>query len=268
MFWIPVCFAVYMIWLVLLLFTAADDERKKRSYTAVKMLTSTTFVVAYLVMYAATNHLPSAPASAEEMEQAAAIGRAALGLRPPMYMLLIPLLLCWGGDLLLGLYQQRGTQRTREAAQRRGVPFRRAAMAGAMLLFGTAHLLFLRFVGWFGLPWGWLDAGIAAAGLALSVAASYAGRMHMGRMRIPAYFYAGLVSLLMARGIHLRFAVEGAPARAFGSGTIYFFLSDFLILFLYFYPFRSRRVKKVIHLANLATYYFGIFGMILAAAML
>ncbi len=299
MIWIPVGFAVYVLLLVMLLFVAVDDQRKKRRYTGYKMAVSTAFVVIFLVSYMATDRIAPADAPADA---AASFSRAAAGLRPAMWTLLVPLLFCWGGDLLLGLCQQKDAHgrrsdggafappsdqrdahisrpcrsmyvgphmlRVRARAHVPALSRKKQLMAGAIVLFGAAHVLFLHYIGWFGLPWGWADFVIAGAAVALMIAVSVVGHMHMGRMRIPAYLYGAMISLLMARGLRLRFLVAGGPARAFASGTTYFFISDFLILFLYFYPFKNKTLKKTVHVLNLVTYYMGIFGMILGAVML
>jgi hypothetical protein len=43
---------------------------------------------------------------------------------------------------------------------------------------------------------------------------------------------------------------------------ILFLVSDFSIIFLYFYHYRSKTVKRIMHFGNLATYYAAILVFI------
>ncbi|MCR5416125.1 MAG: lysoplasmalogenase [Pseudobutyrivibrio sp.] len=74
--------------------------------------------------------------------------------------------------------------------------------------------------------------------------------LHMGRLFYPAFVYCYFVSAMALKAI----SVGGITMMA---GAL-FFLSDFSILFLYFYHFHTKPLKKLCHYFNLATYYIAI----------
>ena len=52
----------------------------------------------------------------------------------------------------------------------------------------------------------------------------------------------------------------GLASGWIGFGGIAFFISDFTIIFLYFYKFHKPENRCKIHYLNLATYYYGILA--------
>ena len=81
-----------------------------------------------------------------------------------------------------------------------------------------------------------------------------AWHLHMGRLFVPCLIYCYFVTTMTFKAIECGMDGMGEIACA----GILFLLSDFTILFLYFYHFRSRNVKRIIHFVNLATYYVAI----------
>ncbi len=76
-------------------------------------------------------------------------------------------------------------------------------------------------------------------------------KLHMGSLFIPCLIYCYFVSTMTAKAVEC--GVNGMPL--FAVAGILFLLSDFTIIFLYFYHFHSLRNKRITHYINLATYY-------------
>ena len=78
--------------------------------------------------------------------------------------------------------------------------------------------------------------------------------LHIGSLFVPCLIYCYFVSTMTLKSLEC--GLNGQPIL--GVAGLLFLLSDFTILFLYFYHFRSRNVKRIIHFVNLATYYVAI----------
>ena len=78
--------------------------------------------------------------------------------------------------------------------------------------------------------------------------------LHMGRLLVPCIIYCYFVTTMSLKAIEC--GVSGMSEIA--AAGILFFLSDFTILFLYFYHFTDKNSKKMVHFVNLATYYIAI----------
>ena len=101
------------------------------------------------------------------------------------------------------------------------------------------------------------SAGALAAVLGAVGAAVLSGMpgMQTGRMRPWVILYAAFVSALLGKGLQLAFGIAQPWCFLVLTGAALFWVSDLLILFLYFY----RTSHPAVHAANLATYYYGMF---------
>lgn len=87
--------------------------------------------------------------------------------------------------------------------------------------------------------------------------------LHMGRLFYPSFVYCYFVSAMSLKAIEVgAYAIaqgnsHPAPYMIMAAGIL-FFLSDFSILFLYFYHFHKRWEKRLTHHFNLVTYYVAI----------
>lgn len=161
---------------------------------------------------------------------------ARLGSRPEAFWKLLPALLCCvAGDVVLALFNRRR---------------RPALFLAGLVSFLAGHGLFV-----WGLcrlqPLGWPVPAVALAGLAALLAVDRAGRVRLGRMRPWAMVYALFVSALLGKGLQLAAGLGDAWCFLVLAGAALFWLSDLLILFLYFTPGEHR----ALHAANLLTYY-------------
>ena len=79
--------------------------------------------------------------------------------------------------------------------------------------------------------------------------------MQTGRMRPLVVLYAAFVSALLGKGLQLAFGIAQPWCFLVLAGAVLFWISDLLILFLYFYHAKHPAV----HVANLLTYYYAMF---------
>lgn len=173
---------------------------------------------------------------------------AAMGSRPEAFWRLLPALLCCVvGDVVLALYNH---------LRRPGLFL---AGLGAFL---AGHALFV-----WGLcrlqPMGWpvpLTAVLGAVGAA--VLSGMPG-MRTGRMRPWVVLYAAFVSALLGKGLQLAFGIAQSWCFLVLAGAVLFWISDLLILFLYFYHVKHPAV----HVANLLTYYYAMFLIAVSLAL-
>ena len=162
---------------------------------------------------------------------------AAMGSRPEAFWRLLPALLCCVvGDVVLALYNH---------LRRPGLFL---AGLGAFL---AGHALFV-----WGLcrlqPMGWPVPLAAVLG---AVGAAVLSGMQTGRMHPWVVLYAAFVSALLGKGLQLAFGIAQPWCFLVLAGAVLFWISDLLILFLYFYHAKHPAV----HVANLLTYYYAMF---------
>lgn len=172
---------------------------------------------------------------------------AALGSRPEAFWRLLPALLCCVvGDVVLALYNH---------LRRPGL-----FLAG-LVAFLAGHILFV-----WGLcrlqPMGWPVPLAAVLGAGGAAALSGMPGMRTGRMRPWVVLYAAFVSALLGKGLQLAFGMGQPWCFLVLAGAVLFWISDLLILFLYFYPSKHPAV----HVANLLTYYYAIFLIAISLA--
>ena len=165
----------------------------------------------------------------------------ALGSRPEAFWRLLPALLCCVvGDVVLALYNH---------LRRPGLFL---AGLGAFL---AGHALFV-----WGLcrlqPMGWPVPLAAVLGAGGAVALT-------GRMRPWVVLYEAFVSALLGKGLQLAFGMGELWCFLVLAGAVLFWISDLLILFLYFYPAKHPAV----HVANILTYYYAMFLIAVSLAV-
>ena len=102
---------------------------------------------------------------------------------------------------------------------------------------------------------GWPVPLAAALGAGGAAALSAMPGIHTGRMRPWVVLYAAFVSALLGKGLQLAFGIAQPWCFLVLAGAALFWVSDLLILFLYFYPGKHPAV----HVANLLTYYYAMF---------
>lgn len=165
-----------------------------------------------------------------------AAAAALAGHRPQSFWHLLPaLLLCLTGDVVLAVYN-----RTRRP---------RWFLAGLLSFLG-GHAFFI-----WGLcrvqPLGWSVFLAAVLGGGGVLALSRLPCLKLGKMLPWTVVYGAVVSALVGKACQLAFGLGEAWCLWVLGGAVLFWVSDLLILFLYFWPGRHPRV----HAANLITYY-------------
>ncbi len=165
---------------------------------------------------------------------------AHLGSRQEAFWQLLPALLCCVvGDVVLAVYNRR-----------QGSGW---FLAGLSAFLG-GHALFV-----WGLcqlqPLGWPVPVAAGIGMAGALGLSFLPGMKLGRMRPWVVLYAAFVSGLLGKGVQLAFGIGQPWCFLVLAGALLFWVSDLLILFLYFY----EKKHIAVHVANLLTYYYAMF---------
>lgn len=161
---------------------------------------------------------------------------ALAGSRPRAFRQLLPaLLLCLAGDVILALYNHD---------RRPGL------FLGGLVSFLGGHAFFI-----WGLcrvqPLGWPVFLAALLGGCGVLALSRLPCLKLGKMLPWTVVYGGVVSALVGKACQLAFGMGELWCFLVLAGAVLFWISDLLILFLYFWPGRHPRI----HAANLITYY-------------
>ena len=150
-------------------------------------------------------------------------------------------LLCLSGDVLLGIYNQNK---------------KKEFFLAGLCVFLCGHIgFFLSFARMGGVK-AW-ELMIPVIGVLLTIWMENRPGMDTGKLKYEILLYSYFVTLLLTKTIFL--AVKemsvGTVMLAIGAGL--FLISDVILLFLNFY---KKRIL-VLHVANLITYYYGIFLM-------
>lgn len=169
----------------------------------------------------------------------AAVYAGIQGSHAMLFSLLPAFFMCFFGDLFLGFHYM--------------IQKKKLFLAG-ILTFLMGHILFLAvFLQIQPLSvWDFLFP-VCAIGITAAVTAKR--HMVLGALRPYVYVYSFFVAMLFAKSVHIFLAMPqtGSMMRAAGAGL--FLMSDFLILYLYFY----ERHPWSTHGWNLALYYYGMF---------
>lgn len=203
------------------LLVAAMPRYKEKYYVPVKMLCSVSFVLIAVMFAFISGHMQY------------------------FYFMVIPLICCAVGDLFMGFYQ---------------VGRRRRNMLAGMLLFLTAHVGFLVCFFHIDMVFNWWNVFLPVVMLAVFAFMKRIVHLHMGRFAGLAAVYCVFLSLMLSKCTQYMVHYPSLASVWLAVGGSAFFISDFTIIFLYFYKFRKAENRLKIHYLNLATYYFGIFA--------
>lgn len=163
--------------------------------------------------------------------------------------MLVALALCAVGDTLLGFANR--TEGTVEKG-----PFMAGAVAFSLAHVGFCIFFFLR------AAFAWYDLLFPLALWVILFFLERGDRIRLGKLRPVGYFYTFLVGLMMVKAAGAM-ATGGAPGQGgilLLLGAALFFLSDYVLLFLYFGTVGHSWQRP----ANLISYYAGIFLMALS----
>lgn len=152
---------------------------------------------------------------------------------------------CFIGDILMALYN---------------CYHRRMHFLMGLGIFLAGHICFVRWLAKMQ-PIRAVDLLFPAAAVFVALGLTGLKGMHTGSMKKAILIYSFFVALFFAKGVHLAVAQFSVSNLMIAGGSTLFFVSDVLILFLYFY----KKRKLCVHLLNLGTYY---YGMLLLAANL
>ncbi len=157
------------------------------------------------------------------------------------FFLLLPgLICCLAGDVLLAA---------------KGNKHVKICFLAGLISFLTGHIVFLYAFYQYS-PFQWSDLIFPVIMMAGTYLLTRLPDMDMQGATIPVLIYAFFVSMLMAKAISMAGAYSAAPRYTMlMSGTILFWFSDALILFIIFY----KRKYKWSRFINLFTYYYGMF---------
>lgn len=154
-------------------------------------------------------------------------------------ILLIAFVFCFLGDLFMGLYNIKRKKRF---------------MIAGVIAFLYAHVSFLVFLFHADMRLTVLNILIPAAAIVALVMLSKKYHLHFGRLLVPACVYSFFVTSFMVKSIECVKITMLWPVAG-----ILFFLSDFSLIFLYFFYFKEKKHEKLVHAFNLLTYYVSIF---------
>ena len=155
--------------------------------------------------------------------------------------------LCAAGDVAMGRYNLYRRPR---------------ALLWGILLFAAGHLCFLAGLALRRRPGAVPLVFAVAAALALA-AALLRGWLDMGRLAPGGVLYCFAVSLMAAQAAALAAGSPCTGTLLFAAGSVLFWASDLVLLGLYF---SRRRGSRVLHIANLTSYYAGMLLMALSMA--
>ena len=160
--------------------------------------------------------------------------------RSDVFWIVLPAFFCcFAGDVLLALYNTHRKKRV---------------FAMGLFLFLAGHLFFLHWMVRMR-PFCMEDLLFPAAGVVLVAFLTGSKSFHTGRLRPCILLYSFFVAALFSKSIHIAWSTPDAFHLLMAVGGTLFLISDFSILFLYFYKTKDVRI----HLFNLLTYYLGMF---------
>ena len=156
-----------------------------------------------------------------------------------LWMMFWALLACFVGDLLMGLYN---------------IYMRKRFMVLGIIAFMLGHLGLLNYMCRITDDTSSLVYILPVVVCAFMVLIKKMWHLHMGSLFVPCLIYCYFVTTMTLKAIEC--GLSNMPELA--AAGILFWLSDFTILFLYFYHFTDKNTKRMVHYVNLATYYVAI----------
>lgn len=178
-----------------------------------------------------------------------------LGLYYDMSLSIAGLALCFGGDLFMGLYN---------------IHRKKKFIGLGIFLFLLAHIVFLVYLFTLYPDFDYIQVIIPLLMCLLVLVLIGFCHLHLGKLRYAVLIYSFFVSAFMVKAVHImisgimqnRLQLTASTSYAdisdvvqIGIAGILFWLSDFSLLFYYFYHFKSKNIEKLIQGFNLATYY-------------
>ena len=160
-----------------------------------------------------------------------------------LWMMFWALLACFIGDLLMGLFNTYGRKRF---------------MAIGIIAFMLGHVGLLNFMCRISPKTSPLVYILPIVPCLILIGMQKAFHLHMGNLFVPCVIYCYFVSTMTLKAIECAF--NGRPIL--GWAGVLFLLSDFTILFLYFYHYKRKSHKRLVHYVNLITYYMAILYFI------
>lgn len=153
-----------------------------------------------------------------------------------LWLMFWALLACFVGDLLMGLFNTFSTKRF---------------MALAIIAFMLGHVGLLNYMCRITDTTSVLVYILPVAACILMVILRKLCHLHMGSLFVPSLIYTYFVTTMTLKAVEC--GLNGMPLMAVAG--VLFLVSDFTILFLYFYHFHGVKNKRIVHYVNLGTYY-------------
>lgn len=178
--------------------------------------------------------------------------------------LLPALLLCLVGDIIIGFYNvvnERYVKGNELPYPKNATNFtaKAAIFILGLLAFASGHGCFIyAFSKMQRLTW--IDFVFPIVAIFITLRLTKLDGMETGRFTILIAAYSFMVAMIFSKGMHLVLAQFSTRNLLLSVGTTLFLVSDGFILFLYFY----KKKSKVVHVINLATYYYGMFFIALS----
>lgn len=167
-------------------------------------------------------------------------------------LLVAALLLCAAGDVLLGLANLKDGPHGK---------FFKLGAAG----FGLAHLFFCALF-CVQNPFSIWDLAAAAAGGTACWYLSHTKRIRLKKLKPIGIGYGALVTLMTEKAIANFVIAPTATAGLLAVGSVLFWLSDLVLVFMYFGTHHEDHKHKM-RFANLSFYYLGVLLMAISPAL-
>ncbi len=129
-----------------------------------------------------------------------------------------------------------------------------------MISFGLAHMLFLTYLYMSDPKFSVAQIIVPVVLFGVTIGLIKGCNLKIGRMLIPTLIYSVLVTSFMTKSI-MMLVMNNPLTKAnliMALGGILFFVSDFILLFLYFGHIKNRKFKGACHILNLASYYLAV----------
>lgn len=160
-----------------------------------------------------------------------------MGLLHSLSLAIIGFCFCFAGDLFMGLYNR----------------YRKKKFMGlGILLFLLAHVVFLIYLFALYPDLSYMLAVVPLLLCLLGLVLINFFHLHLGRLRYAALIYSVFVSAFMVKAVSIMLT---NGSLKIGCAGILFWLSDFSLLFYYFYHFRNKSMEKAVQGFNLGSYY-------------
>ncbi|MEG0804187.1 MAG: lysoplasmalogenase family protein [Pygmaiobacter sp.] len=167
-------------------------------------------------------------------------------------VLFAALVLCAGGDILLGFANVCGGAHGR-------------CFQAGVAVFGAAHLVFCVLY-YTQSPFFWADGIVPLCALLATVQLERAGLLRLKKMRLPALCYSVLVGLMCSKAVSLVLVMGHTDPHCvlLALGSVLFMISDVVLVFMYFGPKLQDRHRHLARFWNLTAYYLGVLLIALA----